>query len=88
LSGLEKRYKPGWLLYRKMWRSCVIVLLSLQLSSLLWSTVCGLQCYQCNSFLTPSCAFAGNTDEWATCEDDLCFTAIMSGQFLGMSIQL
>ena len=61
---------------QEMRQCCIIILLSLQLSSL-WSAVTGLQCYKCNSIETSSCAHAGSTDDWQTCHDEnMCLTGI------------
>ena len=60
-----------------MWRSGLLFVL---LSAAVWSAVCGLQCYQCESYNTPSCKDAGNTNGWSTCQDDPCFTAIAFGR--------
>jgi len=60
-----------------MWRSGLLFVL---LSAAVWSAVCGLQCYQCESFTTPSCMHAGNTDKWSTCQDDMCLTGVGFGR--------
>ena len=66
-----------------MLRCCIIVVLSLQLSSLLLPSVAGIQCYRCNSIDTPSCEHAGNTNEWQTCQDDVCLTITGFADVLG-----
>ena len=70
--------------FQEMLRCCIIVVLSLQLSSLLLPSVAGIQCYRCNSIETPSCEHAnGNRNQWQTCQDDMCLTGTGFATILG-----
>ena len=44
------------------------------------------RCYKCNSIETPSCQLAGKTNDWSTCQDNMCLTGIGRTQLLGNSI--